>query len=149
MPRTVQFARVQSVPGPVSFARGAPARVLLPPADRFFLTLESIPGFSLPAVKGKALRSGELACQAGVSPDTLRHYERVGVLPRPQRGANGYRQYDEAAVDRVRLVRRSLAVGFTLEELARILAARERGSPPWQQLRRLAARKLAQLAKRM
>jgi DNA-binding transcriptional MerR regulator len=113
------------------------------------LTLESIPGFSLPDVEEKALRSGEVARQAGVSPDTLRHYERVGVLPRPRRGANGYRQYDGAAVDRVRLVRRSLAVGFTLEELARILAARERGSPPCRQVRRLAAEKLEQLEKRM
>ena len=113
------------------------------------MTLESIPGFSLSSVGGKALRSGELARQAGVSSDTLRHYERVGVLPRPHRGANGYRQYDEAAVDRVRLVRRSLAVGFTLEELARILTARERGSPPCRQVRRLAAEKLEQLEKRM
>jgi DNA-binding transcriptional MerR regulator len=100
-------------------------------------------------VREKALHSGEVARQAGVSPDTLRHYERVGVLPRPRRGANGYRQYDGAALDRVRLVRRSLAVGFTLEELARILAARERGSPPCRQVRRLAAEKLEQLEKRM
>ncbi len=100
-------------------------------------------------MKGKALRSGELARQAGVSSDTLRHYDGVGVLPRPHRDANGYRQYCGTAFDRVRLVRRSLAVGFTLEELARILTAREHGSPPCRQVRRLAAEKLEQQEKRM
>ena len=68
------------------------------------------------------LNSGELAKSAGVSTDTLRHYERKGVLTRPLRGRNGYRQYPASALDRVRLVRRALAVGFTLDELAGILA---------------------------
>jgi DNA-binding transcriptional MerR regulator len=55
------------------------------------------------------IASGELARQVGVSPDTLRHYERVGVLARPARSANNYRIYPEAALDRVRLIRRALA----------------------------------------
>ncbi|MCA1601762.1 MAG: MerR family transcriptional regulator [Acidobacteria bacterium] len=49
--------------------------------------------------------------------DTLRHYERKGVLPRPQRSPNGYREYPAAALERVRMIRRALAVGFTLDEL--------------------------------
>ena len=51
------------------------------------------------------MRSGELARECGISTDTLRHYERVGVLPKPKRTLAGYRQYPPEAVKRVRLVR--------------------------------------------
>lgn len=94
-------------------------------------------------------RSGELAQLAGVSTDTLRHYERKGVLPAPRRSANGYRVYPPQALERVRLVRRALGVGFTLDELARILKERERGRPPCRQVRRLAATKLAEIETRL
>ena len=55
---------------------------------------------------------------AGVSTDTLRHYERKGVL-HSQRAGNGYREYPEDALERVRMVRQGLAIGFTLDELIR------------------------------
>jgi DNA-binding transcriptional MerR regulator len=100
-------------------------------------------------VESKTLRSGELARLSGVSADTLRHYERVGVLPRPDRGSNGYRRYAPNALDRVRLVRRALVMGFTLDELQRVLAARDRGSPPCGEVRRLAAEKLAAIDARL
>jgi DNA-binding transcriptional MerR regulator len=91
------------------------------------------------------LNSGELAKAAGVSTDTLRHYERKGVLARPQRGRNGYRQYPASALDRVRLVRKALAVGFTLDELAGILRVRDSGGTPCHEVRALAASKLEQV----
>jgi hypothetical protein len=69
-------------------------------------------------------RSGELAELAGVSSDTLRHYERKGVLARPLRKANDYRQYPVSALQRVRLIRRAIAVGFTLDELASVFSVR-------------------------
>src|SRR4051812_28459483 len=89
------------------------------------------------------LLAGELARLAGVSSDTLRHYERKGVLPRPLRLSNGYRKYPASSVDRVRLIRRALAVGFTLDELARFLKARDRGQAPCREVRALASEKLA------
>ena len=89
------------------------------------------------------LRAGELAQAAGVSTDTLRHYERRGVLARPRRSANGYREYPAQALARVRLVRRALTIGFTLDELARILQARDRGDAPCREVRSLAAAKLS------
>ena len=89
-----------------------------------------------------ALTSGELAELAGVSRDTLRHYERKGVLPRPLRGHNAYRQYPPEALQRVQLVRRALSVGFTLEELAKVLKVRGDGGAPCEEVRRLAAQKL-------
>lgn len=95
------------------------------------------------AVSGNgALSSGELADLAGVSRDTLRHYERKGVLPRPRRGHNAYRQYPPEALQRVQLVRRALSVGFTLDELAKVLKVRDAGGAPCEEVRRLAAQKL-------
>ncbi|MBA3766845.1 MAG: heavy metal-responsive transcriptional regulator [Acidobacteria bacterium] len=94
-------------------------------------------------------RSGELAQLAKVSTDTLRHYERKGVLARPRRLINGYREYTAEALDRVRLVRRALSVGFTLDELAQILRERDRGRPPCRRVRELAAAKLSDLETRL
>jgi len=94
-------------------------------------------------------RSGELAERAGVSTDTLRHYERKGVLARPLREANDYRQYPATALQRVRLIRRALAVGFTLDELATVLSERDRGGAPCMEVGALAAAKLADVEARL
>lgn len=91
------------------------------------------------------MRSGELARQCGISTDTLRYYERLGVLAQPHRNSSGYRQYPPEAATRVQLIRRALAVGFTLEELARILRVRDRGGAPCRQVRSMAAGKLQQV----
>ncbi|MBZ5620137.1 MAG: heavy metal-responsive transcriptional regulator [Acidobacteriia bacterium] len=97
----------------------------------------------------KLLRAGELARLCGVSTDTLRHYERVGVLAQPRRSQAGYRLYPAEAATRVQLVRRALRLGFTLAELARILRARDRGGAPCREVRALAAMKLEQLEVRL
>lgn len=81
----------------------------------------------------------------GVSTDTLRHYERMHVLPRPARTSGGYRQYPPEAADRVLLVRRAIGIGFSLEELARILRVRDQGGAPCRQVHALAVGKLARL----
>jgi DNA-binding transcriptional MerR regulator len=104
-----------------------------------------VPPDSLP----KPLRAGELARLSGVSTDTLRHYERIGVLAHPRRSAAGYRQYSAAAVARVRLIRRALALGFSLAELSRILRVRDRGGAPCREVRALAAAKLEQVETRL
>jgi DNA-binding transcriptional MerR regulator len=90
------------------------------------------------------LRAGELARRTGVSTDTLRHYERRGLL-RPSRAANGYRLYPERAVQRVLLVRRALSLGIGLDDLREILKSREQGQAPCRQVRQLAANKLSEL----
>lgn len=96
-----------------------------------------------------SLRSGELARLADVSTDTLRHYERKGVLARPRRDRNGYRQYPPEARARVLLVRRALAFGFTLDELSRVMSVRDRGAAPCKEVRALAAAKLAEVEERL
>jgi DNA-binding transcriptional MerR regulator len=96
-----------------------------------------------------ALRSAQLAREAGVSPDTLHHYERKGLLPRARRSPNGYREYPPEACARVRLVRRAVALGFTLDELARIVRVRDEGGAPCHEVRALGAEKLARLERRV
>lgn len=93
--------------------------------------------------------AGELARRAGVSTDTLRHYERKGVIMRPPRQANGYRTYPPTTLCRVQLVRRALAIGFTLDELAEILHVRDGGGAPCRKVRQLAASKLELVEKRL
>ena len=92
---------------------------------------------------------GELASAAGISCDTVRHYERKGVIARPKRAANGYRLYPAETLERVQTVRRALAVGFTLDELARLFRERDKGNPPCQAARDLASAKLADLERHL
>lgn len=99
--------------------------------------------------KDEYLQAGELARLSGVSTDTLRHYERKRVLPSPHRSQNNYRCYPPESIERVRLVRRALAVGFTLDELASILAARDHGEAPCKEVRRLAEEKLVEVDRRV
>jgi len=98
---------------------------------------------------GSTMKSAELARLAGVSTDALRHYERVGVLPAPQRTAGNYRVYPAEALDRVRLIRRALSFGFSLAELARIFKVRERGGVPCGEARELGKAKLADVERRL
>ena len=81
----------------------------------------------------------------GVSCDTLRYYERLGILQEPPRTACGYRMYSAAAVDRVRLVRQALQLGFTLRELADVLHVRDGGGVPCQHVLHLTEEKLRSL----
>jgi len=98
---------------------------------------------------GKTLSAGELARRAGVSSDTLRHYERKGVIAPPPRGQNGYRRYPKEALARVLLIRRALGLGFTLDDLAGVLRVRDRGGVPCGRVRALAATKLEDVERRL
>jgi MerR family transcriptional regulator, copper efflux regulator len=69
-----------------------------------------------------ALTIGRLAKQAGVNIDTIRYYERNGLLPPPLRRASGYREYAAADVARLSFIRRSKELGFTLAEIAELLS---------------------------
>jgi len=73
---------------------------------------------------------GTIARAAGVGIDTVRFYEREGLLPEPKRRASGYRDYQPATVQRLRFIRRAKELGFSLEEIRELLALsadRERG----------------------
>ncbi|MGH8212171.1 MAG: MerR family transcriptional regulator [Rhodanobacteraceae bacterium] len=65
---------------------------------------------------------GAAAKRAGVGIDTIRYYEREGLLPPPRRRASGFRDYDLGAIDRLKFIRRAKALGFTLEDIRELLA---------------------------
>lgn len=91
-----------------------------------------------------------LAKATGVSPDTLRHYERLGLLPGVTRTQAGYRRYPPALMDRVRVIQQALAVGFSLRDLAAVLQQRDRGTTaPCQRVRALVGERLEQLDRRL
>ena len=101
------------------------------------------------ALEGRAISPSELARLTGVRTDTLRHYERKGVLGIPARSQGGYRLYPPEAVGHVRLVRRALAIGFTLHDLAAVLSERDHGGAPCRHVRALVAERLAELETRL
>jgi MerR family transcriptional regulator, copper efflux regulator len=74
-------------------------------------------------VKGLSggMKIGELAQASGVTTETIRFYEKLGLLPRSTRAANGYRSYGETMVERVKFIRTAQALGFSLSEIADIL----------------------------
>jgi DNA-binding transcriptional MerR regulator len=92
------------------------------------------------------LLAGTLAKATGVSPDTIRYYERLGVLPKALRTESGYRVYPQSAIERVLVVRRALRIGFTLAELAGVLKAHDAGGAPCQRVYELAREKLVGIA---
>jgi Hg(II)-responsive transcriptional regulator len=88
------------------------------------------------------MKIGELAQRAGVSIDTVRYYERQGLLPAPERMASGYRRYDQDDVARLRFIRRAKALGFTLVEIQELLALSGRRGDDMGELKAAANEKL-------
>ena len=77
-----------------------------------------------------AMRIGEVAAEAGMTTKALRYYERVGLLPEPDRTVSGYRDYPATVLDRLRFIRAAQAVGLTLGEIKGVISFREQGNPP-------------------
>jgi DNA-binding transcriptional MerR regulator len=92
---------------------------------------------------------GEAAARAGVSADTVRYYERQGVLPPPLRTAAGYRLYSNDVVDRIRLVKNAVGFGFAVKELAAFLKACDAGHPPCHKVRHAGGALLAEMDRRL
>jgi DNA-binding transcriptional MerR regulator len=95
------------------------------------------------------LTVSKLAQRAGTSPDTLRYYERIGLLPEPERSPSGYRLYGESAAERVQFIKRAQRFGLRLEEIGELLRVRERGLCPCGHTRRLLERRMAELDQEM
>jgi len=96
-------------------------------------------------MNGVPMGPREVARVTGVSTDTLRHYERKGLLPGVTRSAAGYRRYSAATVERVMLIQRALVVGFSLAELQRVLGIRDGGGAPCRHVRSLVGQRFEEL----
>jgi MerR family transcriptional regulator, mercuric resistance operon regulatory protein len=88
------------------------------------------------------MRIGEVAAAAGLPTQTIRFYERKGLLPRPRRGPNGYRVYDAPTLTRLQFIRSGQGAGLTLVEIATILELRGEGATPCAHVRQLLTTKL-------
>jgi MerR family copper efflux transcriptional regulator len=113
-----------------------------PTGQHHALTLKLSSRFTLAVVDG--LRVSELAERAGVAPSTVRFYERAGLLSPARRAANGYRVFDESALDELAFISRAKGIGMTLEDIADLVA-----SWPVGECRSLQARLRAYLAGRI
>ncbi|WP_305783410.1 MerR family transcriptional regulator [Symbioplanes lichenis] len=74
-----------------------------------------------------SLRSGQVAARAGVNPQTVRYYERRGLLAEPARTLGGHRLYPESAVTVLRVIKAAQRLGFTLDEIADLLETHRDG----------------------
>lgn len=92
---------------------------------------------------------GELADAAGVAAQTVRFYERRGLLPDPSRGANGYRHYDESTLTRLRFIGSAQAAGLSLAEIGSIIDLRDSGTTPCAHVAGLIDHKLTEVDARI
>lgn len=95
------------------------------------------------------VRIGELAERAGVETSAIRYYERIGLMPAPDRSDSGYRNYGEEATARLAFIRAAQSVGLTLGEIREILAFRDRGEAPCPHVTALIERNAAELRTRI
>jgi DNA-binding transcriptional MerR regulator len=91
------------------------------------------------------MRVAELAQAVGVSTDTVRYYERVGLLRPPPRTASGYRAYDPSVADRVRFIQGGQRLGLKLSDIAELLDVRDTGICPCEPAEVLLRRRLTEL----
>jgi DNA-binding transcriptional MerR regulator len=92
-----------------------------------------------------ALRVSELAQSAGVSADTIRYYERLGLLPEASRTDAGYRQFKEADARRLRFIKDAQRLGLSLTEIGELLNIQDNGACPCGHTKSLLERRLAQV----
>ncbi|HYH27344.1 MAG TPA: heavy metal-responsive transcriptional regulator [Actinomycetota bacterium] len=91
------------------------------------------------------LTVSQLAERAGVPPDTVRYYEKEGLLPEPARTASGYRQYGDEDAERLRFIRGAQRVGLRLREIRELLEVWDRGLCPCGHTKELAERRISEV----
>jgi DNA-binding transcriptional MerR regulator len=93
----------------------------------------------------RRLRVAELADAVGVRPDTIRYYEKAGLLPPPARSRAGYRAYDTGAIDRLQFIQGAQRLGLKLRDIRDLLAIRDTGTCPCEPAEQLLRRRLSEL----
>lgn len=81
-------------------------------------------------MKEYSLSIGELAKLININPRTIRYYEEISLLPRPERGANNYRVYSEDTIKRLKFIKKAKSLGFTLNDIKRIITISDKGDDP-------------------
>lgn len=96
-----------------------------------------------------ALKIGEVSKLSGIGIEALRFYERSGLLGRPARAMSGYRIYDESVLERLAFIKQAQVLGFSLEEIKRIIADKQAGQSPCAEVREIVRERLQELDERM
>lgn len=100
---------------------------------------------TITALPARGLRVAELAKLVGVRPDTIRYYERTGLLAPPPRTSSGYRAYPASAAERVRFIQGCQRLGLRLRDIADLLAVRDTGTCPCEPAEQLLHRRIREL----
>lgn len=98
---------------------------------------------------GDSLKIGEVAKASGIGIETLRFYEKSGLLDQPSRTESGYRLYDPNVLVRLDFIKRAQVLGFSLDEIRKIIADRRDGQSPCAEVREIVRNRLAELDERM
>jgi DNA-binding transcriptional MerR regulator len=102
-----------------------------------------------PTPEQESLRIGVVAHHSGIAIETLRFYEKSGLLEPAGRTRSGYRLYGSDVFERLSFIKKAQSVGFRLDEIARIIDESAEGRRPCKEVRRLAADKLKELENRI
>ncbi|WP_460001753.1 Hg(II)-responsive transcriptional regulator [Paradesulfitobacterium aromaticivorans] len=92
---------------------------------------------------------GELAKNAGVNIDTIRYYEKLGLIPEQLRTKSGYRVFTPEMVERIRFIKRSQDLGFTLSEIKKLLTMAESGSYGCREVREFTSQKIKEIEQKI
>jgi MerR family transcriptional regulator, copper efflux regulator len=94
---------------------------------------------------GKQLKIGEVSRLSGIGIETLRFYEKSGLLDRPGRTYSGYRLYDESVLTRLDFIKKAQVLGFTLDEIKQLIAHKSKGENPCAEVRAVVKKRLVEL----
>jgi Hg(II)-responsive transcriptional regulator len=97
----------------------------------------------------ETLTIGQIARQAGVGVETVRFYEREGLLEEPPRRASGYRQYPEQVVKRIHFIKRAQKLGFSLKEITELLMLRVNTQTSCEEVKQHAEAKIAEVEQKL
>ena len=95
------------------------------------------------------LKIGDVSKRSGIGIEALRFYEKSGLLEKPSRTLSGYRVYDARVLDRLAFIKQSQALGFSLDEIRRVIEDARTGKSPCAEVREIVRRRLAELDERM
>ena len=95
------------------------------------------------------LKIGEVSKRSGIGIEALRFYERGGLLDSPARTFSGYRVYGEEVLERLEFIKRAQALGFSLDEIRRIIDDARKGESPCDEVREIVRRRMAELDERL
>src|SRR5919112_974635 len=97
----------------------------------------------------RMLKIGEVSKRRGVGVEALRFYEKSGLLDRPSRTYSGYRVYGEDVLDRLAFIKQAQALGFSLDEIRRIVEDARKGQSPCDEVREIVRRRMEELDERL